>query len=214
MQEEREIEAPSLLDNLWSSLEELSNGEVLRGEDIASAAPMLRILVTVVESRHPARSILLSQSQFWSHIRSVWTAVLEGMEGSPVDGHVACVSHILDLVTCVLYDVTRGKHSDWQAANDKADPDPSEGGLPTIPEVGSSGALKSAQAVPADLWKLVADIYSSDSVLTTWLLRHGQSQHVLAACDKAEALLTETAQAAAVLVCLSSHIPPFYWHYP
>jgi hypothetical protein len=194
------IDVPSLLDCLWQALREASKESFLNADSIASLAPILHVLVTVVQSRHPCRWLLMKQPKFWFYIQSIWTATMEKMEGAEVDGHVAVASEILDLVTCVLYDLSRGKHSDLQ--NDRHGEAESEAPLATIPEVGSSGALQSSAAIPTELWKLVADVYSPSSIFTSWLLQHGQSRHILAAYDQAEASLVETAQAAAVMVSL------------
>lgn len=201
VQEEKSIDMPSLLDVLWEALQEVSEQSFLMGPHLSQAAPIFQSLLTVVQSRHPCRMILLSQPQFWPKVHSVWTAAIDKMEVSGVDGNVALVTHIIDLVTCVVFDVWNGHSNELQPDSGRKSAElESEGTLISLPELGSSVNLQSSPAMHTDLKKMVSDIFSADGILSTWLLHQAQSKRLLNVSDKAEGLLIEAAEAAAVLV--------------
>ena len=192
---------PSLVDVLWEALQNVSEQSFLLGPHLARASPIFQSLLTVVQSRHPCRMIILSQAQFWPKVHSVWTAAVDKMEEAGIDGHVQLVTHIIDLVTCVVFDVWNGHRNDLQPGSSSRSAElESEGGLLSIPELSGSVSLHSVQEMHTDLKKMVADIFSADGILSAWFLHQAQSKSLLEASAKADALLTESAEAAAVLV--------------
>ena len=200
VQEEKPIDMPSLVDVLWEALQSVSEQSFLLGPHLARAAPIFQSLLTVVQSRHPCRMILLSQAQFWPKVHSVWTAAVDKMEVSGVDGNVQLVTHIVDLVACVVFDVWNGHSNDLQSGSGSISAElESEGGLLPIPEL-SGSVTHNIQELHTDLKKMVADIFSADGILSTWFLHHAQSKSLLETVAQADALLVESAEAAAVLV--------------
>ena len=193
---------PSLVDVLWEALQNVSEQSFLLGPHLARAAPIFQSLLKVVQSRHPCRMILLSQAQFWPKVHSVWTAAVDKMEVSGVDGNVQLVTHIVDLVACVVFDVWNGHSNDLQPGSSSRSAElESEGGLLSIPELSGSVILgHNIQDLHTDLKKMVADIFSADGILSAWFLHQAQSKSLLETSAKADALLTESAEAAAVLV--------------
>jgi hypothetical protein len=205
VQEEKTIDTPSLIDVLWEALQDACETSFLMGPHLPRAVPIFQSLLTVIQSRHPSRMILLSQAQFWSKVHTVWTAALDRMEVAGIDGHVALVTHIVDLVTCVVFDVWSGHSNDLQPGSGRRSLEPEgDGTLHSLPELSSSVNLAGA-SMHEDLKKLVSDIFSPDGILSTWILHHAQSKSLLNASVKAEALLTEAAEAAAVLARSTCH---------
>lgn len=199
MQVDKSIDMPSLVDVLWDALQEMSQQSFLSGPNLARAAPIFQSLVILVQSRHPCRMILLSQPQFWTSVHNVWTAAVDKMEVSGVDGLVALATHIIDLVTSAAFDVWNTHSKDMWRSRGSVDPD-TEGQSLSLPEIGGSISLGSGPAMHSDLKKLVSDMFCVDGFLSSWLLQQALSKNLLEASDKADMMLTEAAEAAAVLV--------------
>jgi hypothetical protein len=201
LQEDKSIDMPSLLDVLWEALQEACEQTFLTGPYLPRVAPVFQCLLSIIQSRHPCRMILLSQPQFWSKVHRVWAAAFDRMDADGVvDGHVALVTHIFDLVTCVVFDVWNTHSNGFQPGigTRSGDPD-SEGALIALPELRSTN-VHGAREMPTDLKKLLADICTAEGILSSWILNQAQSRKLLEGSDDAESLLIEAAEAAAVLV--------------
>jgi hypothetical protein len=108
------------------------------------------------------------------------------------------VTHILDLVTCVVFDVWNGHSNELQPGSGRRSADPgSEGNLMALSELSSGN---NGRGMQPDLKKLVSDICAAEGILSSWILNQAQSKKLLDGSDDAESMLIEAAEAAAVLV--------------